>query len=227
MKAVGAVVLCGLAACAVAPPPPRVTVSRDRTAVGVGQKIRFTFRSPADYDPDRWRIMAYCSEDPKPIFLTRPGETQVRESAPARRSDVGRSYTACIGAWDLGTPEARQVFDEAEAGLVRLLQSRRAKSEELPLAADKVNEVDDQALAAMRTARDKAEAIVNAGAPGAEKAAEQALKAGDVQADKIWADAKADIAHWNRILKEMEEMDTRIRVLFESAAHVGHPRQNP
>jgi hypothetical protein len=196
--------------------PVIVTVESNHAVIGENQTVTFTFRTTENHQPTRWRVIGYWSEDSSPILMTGVGEVQTRQ-ATGVRGDVGRKYTACMGAWEAGNEMWRQEADQAQQQLMMLLQSRKSKADELKAATARVNAADDRAQNELNAAWDIVQGIASAGQEGGEQAANEAWALGLEQADQAWADAAADFAEWERLLGEMDNLDAQLRALIQSA----------
>ncbi|HYF01254.1 MAG TPA: hypothetical protein VEJ18_20185 [Planctomycetota bacterium] len=189
-------------------------VQVNRNALAETQEGVFTIRSVDPY-PSGFRIMGFVSGKDQAVKWD--GPFNVQEKTPViTRAHVGQEWWVCLGVFAYGTPEQQAQTNALEGKINEKLQLRKTKFTELAAETAKVNGADDQALAALKTARTTVASLVNAGSPGAEKAAEDALKAGWTNADNAWKAQLAGINKWHQLLGEIRSIETELRALIKA-----------
>jgi hypothetical protein len=191
-----------------------VTVRVNRSALAETQEGTFTMKSVDPY-PTGFRVMGFVSGKDQAVHWDQA--FSVEEKTPViTRTHVGQEWWVCLGVFMYGNAQQRAETDTLEGQINTKLQLRRTKFTDLATEAAKVNAADDQALAALKTARTNVATLVNAGAVGAEKSAEDALKAGWTNADNAWKAAAASLTKWSQLLGEIRTLDTDLRNLVKN-----------
>ncbi|RPH49493.1 MAG: hypothetical protein EHM91_03050 [Planctomycetota bacterium] len=207
-------IIAALAVAAAQQGAEAVTVQIDRSALAETQQGTFTMKS-IDPFPSGFRIMGFVSGKDQAVKWD--GSFNVQEKTPViARSHVGQEWWVCLGVFMYGNLEQKTETDNIEKQINTMLTARKTKFTDLAAEAAKVNAADDQAMAALKTSRANAASLVNAGAPGAEKAADDALKAGWTNADNAWKAAAASIAKWAKLLEEIRTLENDLRTLIKN-----------
>jgi hypothetical protein len=203
-----------IAALALAQGAEAITLTVDKNALGEGQQASFTIKTT-----DAWnqlyqqhqglRILGFVSWKAQAIhFDAEPGSPEITPVITPEH--VGQDFALCVGVFEYG-PNFKSATDAVENSINLQLQDRADAAKDLATYAAQVNAADDQALAALKNARDQVRAIVQAGQPGAEQAADDAMAAGWAAAEAAWAAAQTAIANWKSALGKVQGIEDQIR----------------
>lgn len=179
-------------------------VGVDSRQITEGSKASFTVA--ATYEPGAQAALAYFTEDDAP-FEVPSGTPATRESAAAARQDVGRIYRANVRVFLLTDPAQKALYENAKAKIPEILKSRKAKIAELQAATLLVLAADDAALAELAKGRKSAAAIVEKGAAAAEEEALAAMKSAWEKAEAKWKAAANAISKWKTLREEIKALD--------------------
>jgi hypothetical protein len=192
-----------------------ITLELDRDAVAQGQQATFTLQTTSAWQPGRWRMLGFFSGKDQAIKYD--AQPPAPETTPTiARTHVGQTFRLCVGVFEYGSPSWQAETDAVEAQINNKLSQRRTLADQLADYAAQVNQADDDALQALKDARDQARAIIDAGDPGAEDLADAALAAGWESADASWTAAQSALESWQNLLDQIAQIEFEIVLIIDA-----------